>query len=169
MIKYYHYSSIHAGNEIIKCQEIRASIAKTENRKKRKDAFFGSGVYLTVIPPAPGHKEKILKNNWRNTKCFQNVEMFFEIDIPKDDKRIKACDDPEGRFISLYSGTLDLDNYNWKSGTYEDTEIVKEQQDSSEVTHINKKKYLLAQRIANHFFSALAGDFFPWYGLSAFF
>ena len=147
---------------------IRATIAEKDNKKK-KDAFFGSGVYLTVIPPAPGHKKKILQNNWRNTKCFQKVEMFLEIDIPKDDKRIKACDDHNGRFISLYSGTLDLDNYNWKSGTYEDTEIVKEREDSSEVSQIHKKTNLLAKRIANQFFSALADDFFPWYGLSALF
>lgn len=95
--------------------------------------------------------------------------MFFEIDIPKDDKRIRACDDPKGRFISLYSGTLDLDNYNWKSGTYDDTETCNEQQNSSEASQIHKKKNLLSKRIANQFFSALGDDFFPWYGLSALF
>jgi len=161
--KYYHYCSKEAGNDIIKCQEIRATIV---DKEKKRDAHFGPGVYLTVIPPAPGQKKSILKNNWRNTKCFQKAEMFFEINISKEDRRIKTCDNPDGRFISLYSGTLDLDNYKWTYGVYEDSEIFpKAANDSEEPKKVEK----IAKKIANHFFSQLAADFFPWYSVSAFF
>ena len=77
--RYYHYTSKQSAEDIIRTTEIRPTIKREVDLGEAKDAQFGSGAYLTVLPPIPGQKENILRNNWRSTgaKYFEKCEIFI--------------------------------------------------------------------------------------------
>ena len=55
---YYHYTTAEAAAEII-----RSNLLIRSDRSRTGDAFYGTGVYLTQLPPSAG-KSVIAMNNW---------------------------------------------------------------------------------------------------------
>ena len=61
METYYHYTTPRNAKAIIQSGVIRKSTKSARGR--RDDALFGSGVYLTRVPPSTA-KHEIAINNW---------------------------------------------------------------------------------------------------------
>ena len=61
MVTYYHYTTPPNAKAIIQSGVIRKSTKSARGR--RDDALFGSGVYLTRVPPSTA-KHEIAINNW---------------------------------------------------------------------------------------------------------
>ena len=174
--RYYHYTSKQSAEDIIRTTEIRPTIKRESKRGKVKDAHFGSGVYLTVLPPIPGQKENILKNNWRSTKAkyFEKCEMFIEIEIPRSDTKVIVPEADDNRDIRLYKGTINLENYQWTYGVYEEDDVhdpidcqpCKQKWMPDKFARKRKK---LAMILAETFEKSVMEDFYPPFKLSQLF
>lgn len=90
----YHYTSSEGSQKIISCGYIKPS-----KREPIAGARYGSGVYLTSIPPTEGI-EKIIANNYGNdgnrAKNKKKVKYFF---------KFNACDVPH---VEKLEGNRDL-------------------------------------------------------------
>jgi hypothetical protein len=110
MVVLYHYTNEQGANGISETGIIRMS------ERQNRDAFFGNGVYFTMLPPHIS-KQIIVQNNWDGRLPLRIVERYIRqgkidfvitVHIPDDDPRLKQCDDREGRDIVVYLDDVDL-------------------------------------------------------------
>jgi hypothetical protein len=96
---FYHYTSVDALKWI---QDDRLIKKSSRTRKNRRDARFGSGVYLTQVPPSAG-RDYILFNNYDGGGKPEKVSAYVKFELDAD--KVEECTDSDyGRDIFLYKG-----------------------------------------------------------------
>ena len=110
MVVLYHYTTEHGAAGIDEAKIIYKS--DQDNR----DAFWGNGVYFTMLPPHIS-KQIIVQNNWDGRLPLRIVERYIRqgkidfvitVHIPDNDSRLKQCNDRDGRDIWVYLDDVDL-------------------------------------------------------------
>ncbi len=85
---------------------------------------FGNGiVYMTELHPSKNTWEEILKNNWVNLadRKKHKMECLVMVKIPKEKQAGRIEKEPDtDRNVLKYDGDLNLDDYKWAFGTFEE-------------------------------------------------
>ena len=115
MGRLYHYTSQEGHDHIVKSGLIKQSQNFT------KDCVYGDGVYLTTLNPEDFSKKDLAKNNygglWEKRLSDGRLDCYVEIEIPFSDLKLERCTtSDDSRDVYLYSGDLDLSQFQWQSG-----------------------------------------------------
>ncbi|PVD37626.1 hypothetical protein C0Q70_00222 [Pomacea canaliculata] len=107
-VDFYHYTSESGIDAIMDSGYIK------ESQTGGPDAFFGSGVYGTSLPPSVGKRE-IANNNWkegwRSREHAGRVDYVIKLHIPSTS--LKEFKTPT-RQVYLHPGRIHLDDYSWE-------------------------------------------------------
>ena len=110
MVVLYHYTNEQAAIGIDQSKIIKKS------ERQNRDAFFGDGVYFTMLPPEIS-KAIIIRNNWDGRLPQRIVERYIRqgkidyvitVDIPDRDPKLRECNVPGDRDVFVYLDDVDL-------------------------------------------------------------
>lgn len=104
MVTLYHYTTPESAQAIIRDGVIRKSTKGA--RRRGDDARYGSGVYLTMMPPSVA-KRWIAINNYDGISssvqrmiASRKVDAYIKLELDPSD--VVECYDEHGRNIFLY-------------------------------------------------------------------
>ena len=109
----YHYTTEEGAKGILNDGAIKQSV-QTGTGRRRDDAAFGQGVYLTSLKPGKGKSVRIALNNYDgNPKAVERIikagRVSFAHKLNRNDPKLKEVAKDSDRDVWLYNGILKVD------------------------------------------------------------